>query len=404
LTQFHFTVHHTEARCAARCGTFHTPHGQVETPAFMPVGTAASVKGLTIDQLRATGAEMVLANTYHLALRPGERTVERLGGLHRFMGWDGPILTDSGGFQVFSLAQMVHVTEERATFRSHIDGTLVELSPERAAEIQEALGSDVAMVLDHVVALPSEPAVIKDATERSVRWAERSKRAAKRPDQAQFAIIQGGLDADLRVWCAEQLAQLDFPGYAIGGLSVGETPDEMYQVVAATVPAMPADKPRYLMGVGRPIDILGAIGRGIDLFDCVLPTRNGRNAMAFTGGGYLKLRNRQYIDDERPLEEGCPCPACRHSRGYIRHLFMSHEMLGPILLTAHNLTFYQRLLREARAAIAEGRFLDFFEAKRTIWGSQNSSGPCRNEETAEPDDGPGEDGAARPERGRFPSH
>jgi queuine tRNA-ribosyltransferase len=331
--------------------------------------------------VRATGAEMVLANTYHLALRPGEKLVERLGGLHRFMGWEGPILTDSGGFQVFSLAQMVKVTEEQATFRSHIDGTLVELSPERAVQIQEALGSDVAMVLDHVVAIPSTAELVKDATERSVRWAERCLRAATRQDQAQFAIIQGGLDLDLRQWCAEQLVQLGFPGYAVGGLSVGETPDEMYRILDATVPAMPADKPRYLMGVGRPIDLLEAVRRGIDLFDCVLPTRNGRNATAFTDRGFLKLRNRQYDDDHRPLEDGCSCIACRHSRGYIRHLFLSHEMLGPILLTAHNLSYYQRLLRAAREAIAADRFLEFYEVKRAIWREESSGGSCRNDES-----------------------
>jgi queuine tRNA-ribosyltransferase len=383
LSQFSFALHQKDSQTAARRSTFHTPHGRVEMPAFMPVGTQGAVKGLTIDQVRATGAEMVLANTYHLALRPGEKLVEKLGGLHRFMGWDGPILTDSGGFQVFSLAQMVKVTEAQATFRSHIDGTLVELSPERAIAIQEALGSDVAMVLDHVVAIPSPDELIKDATERSVRWAERCKNAAARRDQAQFAIIQGGLDSDLRLWCTERLVALDFPGYAVGGLSVGETPDEMYRILDITVPAMPADKPRYLMGVGRPIDLLEAIRRGIDLFDCVLPTRNGRNATAFTDGGLLKLRNRQYIDDDRPLEAGCPCVACRHSRAYIRHLFTSHEMLGPILLTAHNLTYYQRLLREARKAIAEDRFMEFYEAKRAAWSKAPAERSCRDDDAPE---------------------
>jgi queuine tRNA-ribosyltransferase len=364
---FSFALDHTDASTGARQSTLQTPHGSVELPAFMPVGTAATVKGLTIDQVRRTGAQMVLANTYHLTLRPGEQVIERLGGLHSFMGWNGPILTDSGGFQVFSLAAMVDVNEEKATFRSHIDGNLIELSPERAVAIQEALGSDVAMVLDHVVALPSAPEVIRDATERSVRWAERSHRAATRTDQAQFAIIQGGLDTGLRVWCAEQLAKFDFPGYAIGGLSVGETPEEMYRIVEATVPAMPAEKPRYLMGVGRPIDMLEAIRLGVDLFDCVLPTRNGRNAMAFTDQGYLKLRNHQYINDSRPLEEGCPCVACRHSRAYIRHLFMAHEMLGPILLTIHNLSYYQRLLADSREAIAADQFIDFYERKKNVW-------------------------------------
>jgi queuine tRNA-ribosyltransferase len=349
----------------------------------MPVGTVGTVKGLTIDQVRATGAEMLLANTYHLLLRPGEQTVAKLGGLHQLMGWDGPILTDSGGFQVFSLAKRVSVTEEMATFRSHLDGTLVELSPERAIGIQESLGSDVAMVLDHVVALPSPREVIQDATDRTVRWAERCRRAATRNDQAQFGIIQGGLDVELRLRCIEQLVRLDFPGYAIGGLGVGEQPAEMYRMLDATAPAMPADRPRYLMGVGRPIDLLEAIRRGVDLFDCVLPTRNGRNAMAFTDEGDLKLRNRQYAEDDRPLEATCSCPACRHSRGYIRHLFMSHEMLGPILLTAHNLFYYQRLMRDARDAIAADRFLEFYETKRGIWPGEPSPENCRDEMTVE---------------------
>ena len=237
-----------------------------------------------------------------------------LGGLHAFMGWDGPILTDSGGFQIFSLAQMSKVSEEEAVFRSHIDGRLLAISPERAVAIQEALGSDVAMVLDHVVQLPNEPAVVRDACERSIRWAARCRDAARRGDQAQFAIVQGGLDADLRAECAEELRKLDFPGYAVGGLSVGEAPCEMYRILDATVPHLPADRPRYLMGVGRPEDLLEAVARGIDLFDCVMPTRNGRNAMAFTDAGPIRLRNLQYERDPRPLEEGCPCPACRRSR------------------------------------------------------------------------------------------
>lgn len=333
----------------------------------MPVGTQGTVKGLTIDQVRATGAQMVLSNTYHLALRPGEEIVRQLGDLHAFMGWDGPILTDSGGFQLFSLAQMTRVTEEGARFRSHIDGSLLELTPERAIAIQEALGSDVAMVLDHVLALPSPPETIRDACERTIRWAERCKAAGTRPDQAQFAIVQGGLDPAMRIWCAEELAKLDFPGYAVGGLSVGEAPEDMYRMLDAVCPAMPTDKPRYLMGVGRPEDLLQAVLRGIDLFDCVLPTRNGRNALAFTDQGPLRLRNLKHQLDRRPLEEGCPCPACKHSRGYLRHLFMADEMLGPILLTAHNLTYYQRLLAEARQAIEEDRYRPFFEQKMAGW-------------------------------------
>jgi queuine tRNA-ribosyltransferase len=332
-------------------------------PAFMPVGTQGTVKGLTVDMLRATGAEMILGNTYHLALRPGEDVVRELGDLHGFSGWGGPILTDSGGFQLFSLATNTKITEEKAAFRSHIDGNLLELSPERAVAIQEALGSDVAMVLDHVVALPNTPEVIRDAMQRTIRWAQRCQQAQTRSDQALFGIVQGGLDPALRVECAEQLAKLDFPGYAVGGLSVGEAPQEMYQVLDYTVPAMPADRPRYLMGVGRPEDLLEAVRRGIDLFDCVLPTRNGRNALAYTSAGPVRLRNLQYARDSRPLEEGCPCAACRHSRGYLRHLFLANEMLGPVLVSLHNLTFYQRLLVGARAAISAGTYSAFADEK-----------------------------------------
>jgi queuine tRNA-ribosyltransferase len=345
----------------------------VEMPAFMPVGTVGTVKGVEIGPLLQTGAQMVLGNTYHLTLRPGEEVVAALGGLHPFMGWDGPILTDSGGFQLFSLAKMTKVNEERAVFRSHIDGRLLELSPERAVAIQEALGSDVAMVLDHVVGLPSPADVVRDATERTIRWAERCREAARRPDQAQFAIVQGGLDPELRAWCAEQLSRLDFPGYAVGGLSVGEAPEEMYRALEATVPALPSDRPRYLMGVGRPVDLLEAVYRGIDLFDCVMPTRNGRNSMAFSDEGCLRLRNLQYERDSRPIQEGCPCVACRRSRGYLRHLFMAGEMLGPILLSIHNLTYYQRLLADARQAIREDRFGDFRLAKLRGWSVQEEA-------------------------------
>ncbi|MCA9204324.1 MAG: tRNA guanosine(34) transglycosylase Tgt [Planctomycetales bacterium] len=368
---FSFRLHHTDASCWARRATFDTPHGPVETPAFMPVGTLGTVKGLTIDQVASTGAQMVLSNTYHLALRPGEQVVRDLGGLHAFMGWNGPILTDSGGFQIFSLANMTKVTEQSATFRSHIDGSLVDLSPERSIEIQEALGSDVAMVLDHVLPLPAESAAIRDACERTIRWADRCRAAATRDDQAQFAIVQGGLDADLRTWCAEQLVALDFPGYAIGGLSVGETPSEMYRIVEATTPALPQDRPRYLMGVGRPQDLLESIRRGVDLFDCVMPTRNGRNALAFTDAGPLRMRNLKHQLDTQPLEPDCPCLACRHSRGYIRHLFQADEMLGPILLTHHNVTYYQRLVAGAREAIAADRFIEYYETKMRGWGETN---------------------------------
>ena len=365
---FQFQLTATDA--LARAGVFSTPHGDVETPAFMPVGTVGTVKGLTIDQVRATGARMVLCNTYHLSLRPGEEIVRELGGLHEMMGWEGPILTDSGGFQIFSLAKIGKVTEEQAVFRSHIDGALIELSPERAIEIQEALGSDVAMVLDHVVALPNEPEVIRDATLRSIRWAARCKAAATREDQAQFAIVQGGLDEKLRVESAEELAKLDFPGYAIGGLSVGEPPPEMYRILDAVTPAMPEDRPRYLMGVGRPEDIIEGIARGVDLFDCVMPTRNGRNAQAFTDRGKIRLRNRKYERELRPIDENCPCPACRHSLGYLRHLFMAKEMLGPILVSAHNVTYYERLVAETRKAIMEGNFAEFRKKRLEGWAEE----------------------------------
>jgi queuine tRNA-ribosyltransferase len=338
----------------------------------MPVGTRATVKGLTIDQVRASGAQMLLANTYHLLLRPGERVVQELGGLHTFMGWQGPILTDSGGYQIFSLAHIGRINDEGAVFRSHLDGSLVELSPERAVQIQEALGSDIAMVLDHVVALPNPREVLADAVERTLAWAARSRDVHRRPEQALFAIVQGGLDVDLRLRCTEQLVAMDFPGYAVGGLSVGESSAEMYRILEATIAALPAGKPRYLMGVGRPQDLLVAIGRGIDLFDCVLPTRNGRNALAFCSSGNLRLRNLQYERDPRPLEENCPCLACRHSRAYIRHLFMTGEMLGPILLTIHNLTYYQRLMQEARQAIAEDRFARFcLESLRRLGAAED---------------------------------
>jgi len=364
-----YELHDTDSATAARRGTFFTPHGAVEMPAFMPVGTLGSVKGLEIEQLRATGTQMVLGNTYHLALRPGEDVVHALGGLHRFTGWDGPILTDSGGYQLFSLAHRTKVTEQQAVFRSHIDGRPLQLSPERAVAIQEKLGSDVAMVLDHVVGLPNQPAVVREAAERTVRWARRCRRAATRDDQTLFAIVQGGLDTELRARCAGELAAMDFAGYAVGGLSVGEEPSQMYRVLEATVPELPADRPRYLMGVGRPEDLLEAVARGIDLFDCVMPTRNGRNAMAFTDEGPLRLRNLQYERDDRPLQQDCPCPACRRSRGYIRHLFVSGEMLGPILLSIHNLTYYQRLMSQSRAAIERDEFAAFRREKLRGWSA-----------------------------------
>ena len=352
---------------AARAGTLATPHGAVPTPLFMPVATAASVKGVDIGRVGETGAGVVLSNTYHLHLRPGEALVEQGGGLARFMGWGGPTLTDSGGFQVFSLAKQVKVTEEGAFFRSHIDGSAIALTPEAATRIQERIGADIIMQLDHVVALPNDRGKVADAMRRSLRWAERCRAAHRREDQALFGIVQGGLEPDLREESAAALVALGFPGYAVGGLSVGEGPEAMRAALAATVPHLPADRPRYLMGVGQPQDIVAAVAAGIDMFDCVLPTRCGRNSLVYTFAGPLRLRNAIHAGDQRPLEEGCPCVACRHSRSYLRHLFLSGEMLGPVLASIHNLTFYQRLVARLRAAVVAGRFAEVAGAVAAVW-------------------------------------
>ena len=370
---FGFTLITTDPHSDARLGRIETERGSIDTPAFMPVGTQGTVKGLTIDQVQSTGAQIILGNTYHLALRPGSERVERLGGLHRFMGWNAPILTDSGGFQIFSLAGLTKITEQGAKFRSHVDGSLLELTPEESIAIQERLGSDIAMVLDHVVALPCERSLVEEAMQRSTRWAERCLAAAKRSQQAKFAIVQGGLDAELRRESATSLAQMPFDGFAVGGLSVGEEPSEMYRVIGETTPHLPVAKPRYLMGVGRPIDLLEGIARGIDMFDCVMPTRNGRNGLAFTWDGNLRFRNAVHVDDPRPIDETCPCLACRHSRAYIRHLFIAKEMLGPILLTHHNLVFYQRLMSAAREQIAAGTYQGWLEVQRAKLSSADSS-------------------------------
>ena len=364
---FDYTLIHQDAKTSARRGRFTTTRGTLELPTFMPVGTRGSVKGIEMTPLRETGSQIILGNTYHLMTRPGPDIVQELGGLHEFCGWDGPILTDSGGFQLFSLAALTKITEEMAVFRSHIDGSKMELSPEKAVEIQEKLGSDIAMVLDHVVALPNSRDVLIDAMERTIRWARRCKDAHRLESQTQFAIVQGGLELDLRRQCAEALAELDFSGYAVGGLSVGEEPEQMYDCLEATVPHLPANKPRYLMGVGRPEDLLEGIKRGIDMFDCVMPSRNGRNAMAFTDAGPVRFRNACHEKDRRPLEEDCPCPACRRSRGYIHHLFQTNEMLGPILLSIHNITYYQRLMARARKAIEEDRYLEFYNERMAGW-------------------------------------
>ncbi len=365
---FAFELLHVDRHCGARLGRLTTPRGVIDLPAFMPVGTCGTVKGLTFDQVASTGAQIILGNTYHLALRPGAELIAELGGLHRFIGWDKPILTDSGGFQLFSLAQLTKIDERGAVFRSHIDGALLELTPERAVEIQQQLGADIAMVLDHVVPLPSSQEQIADACQRSLRWAARCRAAHTMSAQVQFAIVQGGLNLELRVGCARELAAMDFFGYAIGGLSVGESPREMYDTLAGTCPALPAEKPRYLMGVGRPEDVLEGIRQGIDMFDCVMPTRNGRNASAFTDEGELKLRNAVHRADPRPLQSNMQTPYSNFSRAYLRHLFMANEMLGPILLSYHNLAYYQNLMRDARQAIAADCFLEFQQRRKAGWG------------------------------------
>jgi queuine tRNA-ribosyltransferase len=352
----------------ARVGRLTTPHGAVDTPAFMPVGTQGTVKGVTPDHLAAVGATIILGNTYHLALRPGDERVAELGGLHQFMAWDGPILTDSGGFQVFSLADLRKLTDAAAVFRSHIDGRLLELTPEKAVRIQENLGSDIAMCLDECPAGAAGPDVVREAVRRTLVWAERCRAAHRRPGQALFAIVQGGTDPGLRAACAEALVKMDFAGYALGGFSVGETEAQMLAALTPSADALPADKPRYLMGVGRPVDLLNAVAAGIDLFDCVMPTRNARNASVFTADGPLRLRNARHQRDPRPIESGCDCYTCRHfSRAYLHHLFAAEEMLGPTLLTIHNLAYYLRLMREARAAIGEKSFAVFRDECMGRW-------------------------------------
>jgi len=349
---------------AARAGWLATPHGRVDTPAFMPVGTQGAVKALLPGQLEAAGVQMLLGNAYHLHLRPGEQVVARLGGLHRFMGWSRALLTDSGGFQVFSLAELRRVTDQGVEFRSHIDGAPLVLTPERATEIQNALGADVIMAFDECAAYPCERDAAEVAMRRTVAWARRCQKAHARPaDQALFAIVQGSVFDDLRAECAARLVDMDFPGYAVGGVSVGEGDELMYRVLDATLPRLPAAKPRYLMGVGTPVNLLECIERGVDMFDCVLPTRNARSGHAFTAGGIVRLRNRRHRDDPGPLDPTCGCATCRgFSRGYLRHLFHAREIAAAVLVSLHNVAFYQRLVHGCRQAIVEGRFDAFKRA------------------------------------------
>ncbi|MFP3945052.1 MAG: tRNA guanosine(34) transglycosylase Tgt [Alphaproteobacteria bacterium] len=347
----------------ARCGVISTSRGEVRTPAFMPVGTAATVKAMLPETVRATGADIVLGNTYHLMLRPGAERIARLGGLHRFMNWPHPILTDSGGFQVMSLARLRRVTEKGVTFQSHIDGSSHELTPERAMEIQCLLDSDIVMVFDECTPFPATEEEARTSMELSMRWAERSRRAfdeMAKPERALFGIVQGGTWPELRARSAAALTEIGFDGYAVGGLAVGEGREIMFETLQRTMPHLPADRPRYLMGVGKPEDIVGAVSRGIDMFDCVLPTRSGRNAQAFTRFGTLNLRNACHADDPRPLDPESPCPASsRYSRAYLHHLVKANEILGSMLLTWHNLHYYQDLMAGLREAIAARRLSEF---------------------------------------------
>ncbi|OWY66449.1 tRNA guanosine(34) transglycosylase Tgt [cyanobacterium TDX16] len=360
-TQFSFQVSTRCSQTKARAGVFYTPHGAVETPRFMPVGTLANVKTITPAQLQETGAQMVLANTYHLHLQPGERIVEKAGGLHQFMRWDQPILTDSGGFQVFSLSEMRQITDDGVIFRSPHDGQMINLTPERSIQIQNALGADVIMAFDECPPYPASREEVEAATQRTYRWLERCISAHQRPDQALFGIVQGGVYPDLRAAAAEALAGLDLPGYAIGGVSVGEPPELIAKIVQATTPMLPVDKPRYLMGVGTYKEMAQAIASGMDLFDCVIPTRLARHGAALVKGERWNLKNSQYREDFQPLDETCPCYTCQNfTRAYLSHLVRSQEILAYTLLTIHNITELVRFTQKIREAIISDRFTTEF--------------------------------------------
>ena len=355
-----FSIRCTDHSSAARLGTLVTQRGTVETPAFMPVGSLGAVKGIEPDDLHALGFNLILYNAYHLYLRPGHATIAELKGLHAFTSWPGAILTDSGGFQVFSLSKLCKVSDDGVTFQSYLDGSLHHISPERAIEIQEALGADIIMAFDECVALPAPRPRILEALVRTTAWARRCRDARCRADQALFGIVQGGLDPELRVQAARELVSIGFDGYAVGGLSVGESKRDMYAMLDVTTPALPVSQPRYLMGVGMPEDLVEGVARGIDLFDCVVPTRHGRTGWLFTSFGRVLIKNAQYARDERPVDPVCSCRVCRrYSRGYLHHLFATKEMLGVRLNTVHNLHYYATLMAQIRAAIAEGRFAQF---------------------------------------------
>jgi queuine tRNA-ribosyltransferase len=367
MTEFSFTLKTTDG--AARLGTVHTGRGDVRTPAFMPVGTVGTVKGLYLDQVKEAGADIILGNTYHLMLRPGAEEVAKLGGLHRFITWDGPILTDSGGFQIMSLSKIRKITEQGATFASHIDGRKYELTPERAMDIQRLLGSDIQMQLDQCLEFPHTEKDAEKAMQLSLRWAARSRKAfGSQPGRGNFGIVQGGVNEKLRHASAAGLIDIGFEGYAVGGLAVGEGQELMLRTLDFTTPVLPNDKPRYLMGVGTPDDILESVARGIDMFDCVMPTRSGRHGQAFTRFGKINLRNARHATDMRPLDAESPCPALnKYSRAYLHHLMRSGELLGMMLLSWANIAYYQELMQGIRAAIAEGRFEAFRLATKEQW-------------------------------------
>jgi queuine tRNA-ribosyltransferase len=367
MGKFGFTVQATDGK--ARKGVISTPRGEIRTPAFMPVGTAATVKAMMPESVRATGADILLGNTYHLMLRPTAERIDRLGGLHKFMNWERPILTDSGGFQVMSLADLRKLTEEGVTFRSHVDGSKHHLSPERSMEIQRLLGSDIVMCFDECPALPADEATLAKSMRLSMRWAERSRNAfGDRPGHALFGIMQGGDNRALREESAQALTGIGFDGYAVGGLAVGEGQEIMFSVLDYAPGFLPEDKPRYLMGVGKPDDIVGAVERGIDMMDCVLPSRSGRTGQAWTRRGQVNIKNARHMDDPRPLDEACTCPACRtYSRAYLHHVFKAQEIISSMLLTWHNLHYFQELMQGLRDAIEAGRLSAFvakFHAQR----------------------------------------
>ena len=358
-----YQVQQSDRHSKGRTGLLTTGHAEIKTPAFMPVGSLGPVKGLEPEDLQSLGFRLILNNAYHLYLRPGHKIVADMGGLHAFTGWPGAILTDSGGFQIFSLAKLCEVTDEGVTFQSHIDGSTHFITPEKAIEIEEALGADIIMVLDQCKALPAGREIIRESVRRTQLWAERCQASRRRTDQALFGIVQGGLEADLRVASARELVRLGFDGYAIGGLSVGEDKSDMYAMLDVTVPELPESKPRYLMGVGHPEDLLEGAARGIDLFDCVVPSRHGRTGSLFTTTGRVVIKQAQYAEDERPIDPDCACPVCRrYSRAYLHHLFMVKEMLGARLNTIHNLWYFSELMRRIREALVEGTFPEFRES------------------------------------------